>query len=321
MDGSINPAKTPFIRPLPISRPASAPDLAADQFGKYVALLSTVISWMEIPTSSAQNSPKAPITDSERMWLTRECLLRYLRATKWISKESETRLMNTLIWRREYGLEKLTADYISPENETGKQVLFGFDIAARPCLYLNPAKQNTKTSDRQVQHLVFMLERTIDLMPAGQETLSLLINYKGSMTKNPSLSTGKTALNILQNHYPERLGRAMIVNVPYLVKIFFNAITPFIDPRTREKLVFEQPLQQFVPPAQLMTTHGGDVNFEYDHAVYWPAIQTLTAQKKEAAYERWTKGGRRIGEYEAYLKGGDVKSLAEREREGAAAGK
>ncbi len=229
--------------------------------------------------------------------------------------------MNTLIWRREYGLEKLTADYISPENETGKQVLFGFDIAARPCLYLNPAKQNTKTSDRQVQHLVFMLERTIDLMPAGQETLSLLINYKGSMTKNPSLSTGKTALNILQNHYPERLGRAMIVNVPYLVKIFFNAITPFIDPRTREKLVFEQPLQQFVPPAQLMTTHGGDVNFEYDHAVYWPAIQTLTAQKKEAAYERWTKGGRRIGEYEAYLKGGDVKSLAEREREGAAAGK
>ena len=158
-------------------------------------------------------------------------------------------------------------------------------------------------------------------MPAGQETLSLLINYKGSMSKNPSLATGRSALSILQTHYPERLGRAMMVNIPWVVSGFFKLITPFIDPLTREKLVYEQPLQQFVPPAQLLNTHGGDVSFEYDHAIYWPAIQKLTAQKKEAEYERWVKGDKRIGEYEAYLKGGDVKSLAEREIEGAPAGK
>ena len=103
--------------------------------------------------------------------------------------------------------------------------------------------------------------------------------------------------------------------------LFFKAITPFIDPLTQKKLVFEQPLQGFVPPAQLMSTHGGDVNFEYDHAVYWPAIQTLAAQKKEAEFERWVKGGKRVGEYEGYLKGGDVKSLAEREKEGLPIGK
>ncbi len=140
------------------------------------------------------------------------------------------------------------------------------------------------------------------------------------MTKNPSLATGRAALTILQTHYPERLGRAMIVNLPFIVKSFFSLITPFIDPLTRNKLVFEQPLQQFVPPAQLMNTHGGDVSFEYDHTVYWPAIQELTAQKREAEFARWIRGGKRVGEFEVYLKGGDVKGLAEREAEGGVGG-
>lgn len=147
------------------------------------------------------------------MWLTRECLLRYLRATKWNAAEAPKRLLGTLIWRREYGLAKHTASYISPENETGKQVILGYDIAARPCLYLNPAKQNTKKSERQIQHLVFMLERVIDLMIPGQETLSLLVNFKESSSgSNPSVGQGRQTLNILQTHYPERLGRALVIN-------------------------------------------------------------------------------------------------------------
>lgn len=86
-------------------------------------------------------------------------------------------------------------------------------MAARPCLYLNPAKQNTKKSDKQIQHLVFMLERVIDLMVPGQETLSLLVNFKESGSgSNPSVGQGRQTLNILQTHYPERLGRALVIN-------------------------------------------------------------------------------------------------------------
>lgn len=142
------------------------------------------------------------------MWLTRECLLRYLRATKWNTADAATRLLGTLTWRREYGVEKLDAEYISPENATGKQVIMGYDNVARPCLYLIPANQNTKESERQVQHLVFMLERTIDLMPPGQETLALLVNSTGSTV---NIGQGRAVLNILQTHYPERLGRALVI--------------------------------------------------------------------------------------------------------------
>jgi hypothetical protein len=203
----------PFPRPLDTAKPAAPAELTPDQQSKYEAILKAVSEWTTVPTTSAKNAPTAPITDDERMFLTRECLLRYLRATKWNVAEAITRLQRTLTWRREYGLEKLTPDYISIENETGKQVILGYDIHARPCLYLLPSNQNTEKSDRQVEHLVFMLERVIDLMGPDQETLALIVNFNETKSgQNASLGQAKQTLNILQNHYPERLGRALVIN-------------------------------------------------------------------------------------------------------------
>ncbi|KAI9743154.1 MAG: hypothetical protein M1818_003449 [Claussenomyces sp. TS43310] len=299
------PWKTPFVDPVPSAKPAVRSELNANQQEKYETVLKTVQSWTEIPSTKGKTGP---ITDDEIMWLTRECLLRYLRATKWSTAEASKRILGTLTWRRDYGVDGFTADYISPENETGKQVILGYDIAARPCLYLNPGKQNTDPSPRQVQHLVFMLERVIDIAPSGQEQLALLINFKSNKSRkntSPPLSQGKEVLNILQTHYPERLGRACIINIPWLVSGFFKLITPFIDPLTRQKLVFNEDLRAHVPPEQLSTELGGDVNFVYDHGVYWPALNELCQARRKERRTRWEKAGKRYAESEVYLKGGN----------------
>ena len=205
--------KKPFARPLDSAVPVPRPPLTSDQQEKYGNLLKLVSAWTEIPGPSAKGASKSTITDGERMFLTRECLLRYLRATKWVVSEAETRLLGTLVWRREYGVEKLTADYISIENATGKQVITGYDIHARPCHYLIPSRQNTERSDKQIQHLVFMLERVIDLMVPGQETLALLINFAETKSgQGATIGQGRQTLHILQNHYPERLGRSLVTN-------------------------------------------------------------------------------------------------------------
>ena len=205
------PVKTPLTSALPSCKPLPPAALNAEQQTKYDSVLSTVSAWSTIPSSTLKDATNEPITDNERMWLTRECLLRYLRATKWKVPDALKRLQGTLSWRREYGADTFTADYISPENETGKQVIMGYDINARPCLYLNPGKQNTKNSDRQIHHLAFMLDRVIDMMGPGQETTALLINFKGASSgSTPSVGQARQVLNILQNHNPERLGRALI---------------------------------------------------------------------------------------------------------------
>ncbi len=308
--------KTPLAEPLETSKPATRPALTADQETKYGTLLKKVSTWTEIPETSARGSKPAPLTDSERMFLTRECILRYLRATSWNAVQSETRLKNTLVWRREYGLEKHTKDYISIENATGKQLILGWDIEGRPCQYMRPSKQNTERSDKQIQHLVFMLERSIDMMPAGQETLALLINFAETKSgQGATLSQGKQTLNILQNHYPERLGRALVTNVPFYIWGFFKLITPFIDPLTREKIKFNEDSGIHVPREQLLKESGGLVQFEYDHEIYWPALNELCELKRKDFQAQWEKGGKRIGEYEGYLRGADVKSVAAREQE------
>jgi len=42
---------------------------------------------------------------------------------------------------------------------------------------------------------------------------------------------------LCQNYYPERLGKALMINVPYIfMKVWKTMIYPFIDTNTRDKV-------------------------------------------------------------------------------------
>jgi CRAL/TRIO, N-terminal domain/CRAL/TRIO domain len=116
-------------------------------------------------------------------------ICRYLRASKWKPVAAINRLENTLKWRREYGLyDILNANLIEPEVRdivnaspfqcllimnfqavTGKQITFGFDAKGKPAFYMIPSRQNTTDPVRQIQFVVWMLERATDLMGPGVE--------------------------------------------------------------------------------------------------------------------------------------------------------
>lgn len=155
-----------------------------------------------------------------------------------------------------------------------------------------------------------MLDRTVDMLPPGQENACLIIHFKGATAgKTPSVSQARQVLNILQGHNPERLGRALISELPWYVSTFFKMIAPFIDPVTREKMKFNPDIRAFVPPERLWDEHKGDLNFEYDHAVYWKALERECVARRNRMRERWEAAGSLIGEYEEYLRGGNKSSL------------
>lgn len=310
----------PFTAPPSAVRPPREKPLTDEQQQKYLEVLKHFLTVQAISNTEKKGAgdDKSPLTDLEKAWITRECILRYLKATKWVVRDAIARIEASLSWRREFGISKtelenpVNAEHCGVENETGKEVILGYDNDARPCLYLKPGRQNTKTSHRQVQHLVLMLEKVIDFMPPGQDSLALLIDFKPSKagshgSKIPPVSVGREVLSILQNHYPERLGRALLTNIPLLAWTFLKIIHPFIDPLTREKLVFDQPFENYVPVEQLDREFGGQVDFEYDHAVYWEQMNAIANQKKQHYLQRFERFGKQIGLSEFDLRGtGDV---------------
>jgi len=64
-----------------------------------------------------------------------------------------------------------------PKFVTGKQFLFGYDVQNRPALYMLPSRQNTEPSDRQIQQVVWVLERATDLMAPGTELVFQHVHY------------------------------------------------------------------------------------------------------------------------------------------------
>lgn len=98
--------------------------------------------------------------------------------------------------------------------------------------------------------------------------------------------------------------------VPWIVWGFFKIITPFIDPVTRDKLKFNEDMKQYVPAEQLWSEDwAGQMDFEYDHDTYWPALNELCKQRREAKMARWVAAGQIIGESEDYLAGGTDTSV------------
>ncbi|KAH9994862.1 CRAL/TRIO domain-containing protein [Russula vinacea] len=240
------------------------------------------------------------LREVEKFWLSNDCMLRYLRATKWNSANvAIERLEGTLKWRREFGVyDDSMAELVEPEAVTGKMITFGYDTHRRPAVYMIPSRQNTEESPRQIQFVVWMLERALDLAGPDIESVVWMINF-ADKAKNPSFGTAKTVLTVLQTHYPERLSAALILNVPFLIQAFFKMISPFIDPITRNKMKFNpKPVQDGLFAADELFKDGGwggARDFVWDHEKYWGPFVRMCAEIREGHMARWRKLGGHVG--------------------------
>ncbi|KAG9126781.1 hypothetical protein FRC07_002017 [Ceratobasidium sp. 392] len=230
-----------------------------------------------------------PYYEHERHWLLDdpECCGRYMRAAKWKLDDGKKRIKGTLEWRREYKPDLIPPEEVRIESQTGKIILNGFDVDGRPILYMRPGRENTETSPRQIRHLIFCLERAIDFMPPNQDSMVIIVDYKSTTLKtNPSIGVARKVLNVLQQHYVERLGRAIVVNLPALLNFFYKGISPFLDPVTRDKMRFNPNLSELVPVSQLDKDLGGEFPYEFEPVSYWEQIVSHCKLNPDGSHRR-----------------------------------
>lgn len=183
-------------------------------------------------------------------------------------------LENTIAWRKSFGVDRMIPEWrstIELENQTGKMYTRGLDKEGHAIMYMKPSKENTGDFDGNMKHLVFNLEAAVKSMlddGRGVEKLVLLVDYEGwSLANSPPMKTSQETMNILQNHYPERLFKAVCIHPPFVFSLFWAAICPFIDRVTQAKVM----LLRFTPPVvtqKLLGTPFLDyhiTHFTYDY--------------------------------------------------------
>ena len=249
------------------------------------------------------------LDDRERYWASPACLLRYLRARQWKVAKALPMFKDTIEWRRSFRPEDLRPEDFYEEADTGKNYLNGWSLRGQPCLIMTPARENYKDWQRGVRLSVFNLERALQEMDEsrGVESLILIVdNSNFSMKNSPPLKISRQVLNIVSNHYPERLGKAIMLFAPWVFSFFWNLIKPFINKVTSSKIVFlsgktdpksklYHALEAIFDMKTVENRFGGSSNFEYNHEEFWAETTKRFYQRREeqnAAFEEWmAKGG------------------------------
>ncbi|RWR84070.1 random slug protein 5-like protein [Cinnamomum micranthum f. kanehirae] len=164
---------------------------------------------------------------------------RYLRARNWNVKKATKMLKETLKWRFEYKPEEICWDEVAHEAETGKIYRSNYiDKFGRTVLVMRPGCQNTKSTKGQIRYLVYCMENAILNLPPEQEQMVWLIDFQGFNMSNISVKVTRETAHVLQEHYPERLGLAILYNPPKFFESFWTVVKPFLEPKTYRKVKF-----------------------------------------------------------------------------------
>ncbi|KAF3446308.1 hypothetical protein FNV43_RR11487 [Rhamnella rubrinervis] len=216
-----------------------------------------------------------PLSGRDLQFCTDACLRRYLEARNWNVDKSKKMMEETLKWRSKFKPEEIRWREVAIEGETGKLYRANFhDRHGRSVLILRPAMQNTTSLENQMRHLVYLIENAILNLPEGQEQMAWLIDFTGwTLSTSVPIKTARETVNILQNHYPERLAIAFLYSPPRIFEAFWKIVKYFLDTKTFHKVKFVYPnnkdsvelMKQYFDEENLPKEFGGKAILEYNH--------------------------------------------------------
>ncbi|OVA09691.1 CRAL-TRIO domain [Macleaya cordata] len=208
-------------------------------------------------------------------------LRRFLRARDLDIEKASAMFLKYLKWKQSFVPNGFISESEIP-NDLAQKKLFlqGLDKSGRPIVVAFGSKHFPKKekggldefklnemldlgSSPLLGFVVYTLDKINARMPTGQEKFIAIGDLEGWGYSNSDIRGYLGSLSILQDCYPERLGKLYLVHVPYLFMTAWKLIYPFIDSNTKKKIVFvenkklKSTLLQDIDESQLPEIYGG----------------------------------------------------------------
>ncbi|KAK4375495.1 hypothetical protein RND71_006172 [Anisodus tanguticus] len=194
-------------------------------------------------------------------------LRRFLLARDLDIEKSTSMFLKYLKWRQSF-VPKGSISVCEIPNEIAQNKMFmqGVDKEGCPIAVVFGSRhiQNKLGGlDEFKRFIVFALDKLCARTSPGREKFTIIGDLQGFGYCNSDVRAYLTALSIVQDCYPERLGKVLLVNVPYLFCTLWKILYPFIDNKTKKKIMFVEnkrltaTLLQDIDENQLPETYGG----------------------------------------------------------------
>ncbi|KAI4337719.1 hypothetical protein L6164_016101 [Bauhinia variegata] len=244
------------------------------------------------------------LSDKSSIYCSDASISRYLIARNWNVKKAAKMLKESIKWRAELKPEEIHWEDIAHEAETGKIYRSNYiDKLGRTVLVMRPSRQNSKSIKGQIKYLVYCMENAILNLPPAQEKMVWLIDFQGFNLSHISVKVTRETAHVLQNHYPERLGLAILYNPPKFFEPFFTMVKPLLEPKTYNKVKFvysddpnsKKIMDDLFDMDQLESAFGGNDETGFDISKYaermkeddkkMPSFWTRSNSSSAAAHE------------------------------------
>lgn len=196
-------------------------------------------------------------------------LLRFLRARQFDLKKTMKMVMDDLEWRLEIANKRISRDqqqHILPFIASRLIRASGLDRQGRLVLILSLNQVfPKKVSDIMeiVSFFIFYMESVVKYVTElGFTEFTAIGDMKGwSLSENFSLPVVQVLAGLLQDHYPEMLRYAFVVNNPFAFSAAWGLISNFLEERVKAKVhVFGKKLEKlkdYIAPENLDAEFGG----------------------------------------------------------------
>ncbi|KAA8493625.1 Random slug protein 5 [Porphyridium purpureum] len=194
------------------------------------------------PGRAAETDGKAvmvPRTLGMNAFLCEATMIRYLRARGHQLDAAEAMLRESLVWRAKEQPERVVCQACIKNRRSHTMRLVGHDKKQRPVFYSHFTAVENRDPTDNVQHLIWLLERSFESSDVSQpQQYVWLLDFVGFSMGDMNPSIGRKSLSLFSDQYPERLGKAVIMDSPMLFSGLWKVLSPFIDAKTHEKIEF-----------------------------------------------------------------------------------